>query len=138
MWRTTGLLTGDFYRFEQLLSGPERETLHRVRDWLAAEVAPIANRCWERAEFPFELIPRFAELGIAGIAYDEVPGRPPSALLSGFLSLELSHCRPVVRHVLRRALRAGDGQHRPLRQRRAAGPLAAGDGPAGDGSARSR
>ena len=48
--------------------------------------------------------PRFAELGIAGIAYDEVPGRPPSALLSGFLSLELSHCRPVVRHVLRRAL----------------------------------
>ena len=73
-----GLLTGDFYRFEQLLAGPERETLHRVRDWLAAEVVPIANRCWERAEFPFELIPRFAELGIAGIAYDEVPGRPPS------------------------------------------------------------
>jgi glutaryl-CoA dehydrogenase len=79
-----GLLTGDFYRFEQLLAGSERETLHRVRDWLAAEVVPIANRCWERAEFPFELIPRFAELGIAGIAYDEVPGRPPSALLSGF------------------------------------------------------
>jgi alkylation response protein AidB-like acyl-CoA dehydrogenase len=78
-----GLLRGDFYRFEQLLAGPERETLHRVRDWLAAEVVPIANRCWERAEFPFELIPRFAELGIAGIAYDEVPGRPPSALLSG-------------------------------------------------------
>ena len=89
-----GLLTGDFYRLEQLLAGPERETLHRVRDWLAAEVVPIANRCWERAEFPFELIPRFAELGIAGIAYDEVPGRPPSALLSGFLSLEMSHADP--------------------------------------------
>ena len=88
------LLTGDFYRFEQLLGGAERETLHRVRDWLAAEVSPIANRCWERAEFPFELIPRFAELGIAGIAYDEVPGRPPSALLSGFLSLELAHADP--------------------------------------------
>ena len=89
-----GVLTGDFYRFERLLPGPEREVLHRVRDWLAAEVAPIANRCWERAEFPFELIPRFAELGIAGIAYDEVPGPAPSALLSGFLSLELSHCDP--------------------------------------------
>ena len=88
------LLTGDFYRFEQMLGGAERETLHRVRDWLAAEVSPIANRCWERAEFPFELIPRFAELGIAGIAYDEVPGRPPSALLSGFLSLELAHADP--------------------------------------------
>jgi glutaryl-CoA dehydrogenase len=89
-----GLLTGDFYRFERLLSGPERETLHRVREWLAAEVVPIANRCWERAEFPFELIPRFAELGIVGIAYDEVPGAPPSALLAGFLSMELSHADP--------------------------------------------
>jgi glutaryl-CoA dehydrogenase len=89
-----GLLTGDFYRFEQLLAGPERETLHRVRDWLAAEVVPIANRCWERAEFPFDLIPGFARLGIAGISYDEVPGRPPSALLSGFLSLELAHADP--------------------------------------------
>jgi glutaryl-CoA dehydrogenase len=89
-----GVLAGDFYRFERLLSGPERETLHNVRDWLAAEVAPIANRYWERAEFPMHLIPAFAELGIAGIAYDEVPGPAPSALLSGFLSLELSHCDP--------------------------------------------
>jgi glutaryl-CoA dehydrogenase len=89
-----GLLTGDFYRFEQLLSGPERETLHRVREWLGANVAPIANRCWERAEFPFELIGSFAELGIAGIAYDEVPGPAPSTLLAGFLSLELSHTDP--------------------------------------------
>lgn len=55
-----GLLSGDFSRFEQLLAAPERETLHRVRDWLAAEVVPIANRCWERAESPFELIGRFA------------------------------------------------------------------------------
>ncbi len=89
-----GLLAGDFYRFERLLSGPEREILHRVRDWLTAEVKPIANDCWERAEFPFDLIPRFAELGIAGISYDEVPGPAPSALLSGFLSLELSHTDP--------------------------------------------
>jgi glutaryl-CoA dehydrogenase len=89
-----GVLPGDFYGFERLLPGPERETLHRVRDWLAAEVAPIANRCWERAEFPYDLIPRFAELRIAGISYDEVPGPQPSALLSGFLSLELSHADP--------------------------------------------
>jgi glutaryl-CoA dehydrogenase len=91
-----GLLAGDFYRFERMLSGPERETLHRVRDWLAAEVAPIANRCWERAEFPFEVIPGLAALGIAGRAYDEVPGPAPSALLSGFLALEMSHTDPSI------------------------------------------
>ena len=91
-----GVLRGDFYRFEQLLAGPEREILHRVRDWLAAEVAPIANSCWERAEFPFELIPRMAALDIAGRPYEECPGPPPSALLSGFLSLELSHTDPSI------------------------------------------
>jgi glutaryl-CoA dehydrogenase len=89
-----GLLTGDFYRYELLLSGPERELLHKVRDWLTAEVAPIANDFWGRAEFPYELIPKFAGLGIAGISYDEVPGKAPSALLAGFLSLELSHTDP--------------------------------------------
>ena len=89
-----GLLAGDFYRYEQLLSGPERELLHKVRDWLTAEVAPIANDFWGRAEFPYELIPKFAGLGIAGISYDEVPGKAPSALLAGFLSLELSHTDP--------------------------------------------
>ena len=89
-----GLLAGDFYRYEQLLSGPEREVLHKVRDWLTAEVKPIANDFWGRAEFPYDLIPGFATLDIAGISYDEVPGTAPSALLSGFLSLELSHTDP--------------------------------------------
>ena len=89
-----GLLAGDFYRYEQLLDGPEREVLHRVREWLTAEVEPIANDFWGRAEFPYELIPGFAGLDIAGTAYDEVPGTAPSALLSGFLSLELSHTDP--------------------------------------------
>jgi glutaryl-CoA dehydrogenase len=93
---TDGLLDGDFYRFEELLPAHERETLHAVRDFLAKEVAPIANRFWSRAEFPFEVIPGLAALGISGRAYDEVPGDPPSALLAGFLSLELSHTDPSV------------------------------------------
>lgn len=89
-----GLLAGDFYRYEQLLAGPEREILHKVRDWLTAEVKPIANDFWGRAEFPYELIPKFAALNVAGISYDEVPGPAPSALLAGFLSLEVSHTDP--------------------------------------------
>src|SRR4051794_26348344 len=91
-----GLLAGDFYRYEELLSGAERDTLHTVRDFLRAEVAPIANRYWAKAEFPFEVIPGIAALGVAGRAYDEVAGAAPSALLSGFLSLEFSHADPSV------------------------------------------
>jgi glutaryl-CoA dehydrogenase len=90
------VLEGDFYRFEELLADDERVTLHAVRDFLRKEVAPIANRYWAKAEFPFEVIPGIAALGIVGTAYDEVAGKPPSALLAGFLSLEFSHSDPSV------------------------------------------
>ena len=88
------LLTGDFYQFEQLLSADEREILHRVREFLRTEVAPIANDCWARAEFPTELIKGYAELGIAGWAYPETADPKPSSLLSGFIALEMAHTDP--------------------------------------------
>ncbi|HEY1699893.1 MAG TPA: acyl-CoA dehydrogenase family protein [Trebonia sp.] len=90
----TDLLTGDFYQFEELLSPGERQTLHRVREFLRTEVAPIANEYWARAEFPEELIGSYAELGITGGAYPEEPGPKPSSLLSGFLALEMAHTDP--------------------------------------------
>ncbi len=55
---------GDFYGFERLLSGAERERLEALRDFLAREVRPIAVDCWNRSEFPMELIPKLAELDI--------------------------------------------------------------------------
>ncbi|HEY7592071.1 MAG TPA: acyl-CoA dehydrogenase family protein [Actinophytocola sp.] len=90
----TELLTGDFYRFEELLSGTERATLLRVREFLRTEVAPVANDCWARAEFPAELIKGYAELGIAGRAYPEDSDPKPTSLLSGFLALEMAHTDP--------------------------------------------
>ena len=57
------LLTGDLYRFEELLSARERETLDRVRRFLRAEVAPVANEQWTRAEFPAHLIKGYAGSG---------------------------------------------------------------------------
>jgi glutaryl-CoA dehydrogenase len=90
----TSLLTGDLYRFEELLSDDERATLERVREFLRAEVAPIANDYWARAEFPTELVKGYADLGIAGYAYPEQPGPRPSSLLSGFLALEMAHTDP--------------------------------------------
>jgi glutaryl-CoA dehydrogenase len=85
------LLTGDFYGFEELLSDEERATLHRVREFLRTEVAPIANDFWARAEFPAELVKGYAELGIAGLSYPEEDAPKPSSLLSGFLALEMAH-----------------------------------------------
>ncbi len=55
---------GDFFSFEQLLSGKEQDRLAEVRDFLAREVKPIAVDCWNRAEFPMDLIPKLAEIDL--------------------------------------------------------------------------
>ncbi|MGO1052173.1 acyl-CoA dehydrogenase family protein [Crossiella sp. CA198] len=83
------LLTGDFYGFQHLLDDREQDIVRRTREFLAAEVAPIANRAWAAAEFPHEIIKGFAELDIAGLAY-----RGERSLLTGFLAMELNRVDP--------------------------------------------
>ncbi|MFD7989906.1 acyl-CoA dehydrogenase family protein [Kitasatospora indigofera] len=80
----------DLYRFEELLSPAESEVLGRLRDFLSAEVAPHADTWWGRAAFPHHLIPRYAELGIAGLPYPECGGEPASSMLNGFIALEMA------------------------------------------------
>jgi glutaryl-CoA dehydrogenase len=55
---------GDFFAFEQLLSSKEQDRLAEVREFLAREVKPIAVDCWNRGEFPMELIPKLAEIDL--------------------------------------------------------------------------
>ncbi|MEE2521758.1 acyl-CoA dehydrogenase family protein [Pseudarthrobacter sp. J75] len=55
---------GDFFAFEQLLSEKERDRLAEIREFLAREVKPLAVDYWNRAEFPFELIPKLAEIDL--------------------------------------------------------------------------
>jgi glutaryl-CoA dehydrogenase len=85
------LLAGDLYQFQDLLGDGERQIIDRVRMFLRSQVVPLANDYWGRAEFPTHLIAGYAKLGIAGAAYPECPGDPPSSLLSGFLAMEMAH-----------------------------------------------
>ncbi|KUM37255.1 acyl-CoA dehydrogenase family protein [Arthrobacter sp. EPSL27] len=55
---------GDFFAFEQLLSSKEQDRLAEVRAFLAREVKPIAVDCWNRGEFPMDLIPKLAEIDL--------------------------------------------------------------------------
>jgi glutaryl-CoA dehydrogenase len=55
---------GDFYGFEQLLTAKERDRLAEVRSFLEHEVRPIAVDCWNRGEFPMDLIPKLAEIDL--------------------------------------------------------------------------
>jgi glutaryl-CoA dehydrogenase len=55
---------GDFYGFEQLLTGKEQDRLAEIRTFLSREVKPIAVDCWNRGEFPMDLIPKLAEIDL--------------------------------------------------------------------------
>ena len=56
----------DFYRIDDLLTEDERKVRDRVRTFCDKQVLPVINDYWERAEFPFELVPKLAELNLAG------------------------------------------------------------------------
>ena len=55
---------GDFFAFEQLLTGKEQDRLAEICGFLAREVRPIAVDCWNRGEFPMDLIPKLAEIDL--------------------------------------------------------------------------
>jgi glutaryl-CoA dehydrogenase len=84
------VLDADFYALEDLLDSRGRELLLRARDFMEKSVAPVINRYWTREEFPFDLIPAMAGLGIAGLACEgyECPGGDP--LLDGMIAMELA------------------------------------------------
>ena len=86
----------DFFGFADLLSEPERDIVARVRDFLQAEVEPIANEYWAKAEFPFQLIDGFRKLDIAGLMYDGLAAHRGTRLLAGFLSMEIARADPSV------------------------------------------
>jgi glutaryl-CoA dehydrogenase len=56
----------DFYLFDRLLTDEERALRERLRAFSDDEIVPIINDYWERAQFPFELIPKIAALGVIG------------------------------------------------------------------------
>jgi glutaryl-CoA dehydrogenase len=86
-----GLLPGDFYAYEQLLSAPEQETVGRLREFLRTEVAPIVDDYWARDEFPFQLFEGFAKLGLTAWADPDSSEPEPSNLLQGITAMEFAH-----------------------------------------------
>jgi glutaryl-CoA dehydrogenase len=86
----TGPPGTDYYQLDDLLSDDERAIRDRVRAFADREVLPIINDYWERAEFPFELIPKLAELEVAGTVIDGYGCPGMSRLAAGLVTRELS------------------------------------------------
>jgi glutaryl-CoA dehydrogenase len=84
------MVADDYYPLDQTLSDDERELRDRLRQFGDREVLPIVNDYWERAEFPFELVPKLAELGIAGTTIQGYGCPGMSRLGAGVVARELA------------------------------------------------
>jgi glutaryl-CoA dehydrogenase len=84
------LVGSDLYLTDELLGDEERAVRDRVRRFSDEEVRPVINGYWERAEFPFELVPKLARLGVCGgtITGHGCPGLSP--LAAGLVAMELA------------------------------------------------
>ena len=81
---------GDFYHISATMSEDDQALLHRVRTFMETEVAPIINEYWIREEFPHQIVPGLAALGIAGQAYRGYGCPGKSAVLDGLVAVEMA------------------------------------------------
>ncbi|GEP28538.1 acyl-CoA dehydrogenase [Cryobacterium levicorallinum] len=87
---TFELLGSDFFGYENLLTEPEQAAIIKLRAYLEKEVRPIANGCWDRAEFPTQVIKPLAELGMYSFGWESTKPFENSAVFRGFVALELA------------------------------------------------
>jgi glutaryl-CoA dehydrogenase len=81
---------GDFYQFTESLSDGDRAVLQKVRAFMEKQVAPVINKYWADDAFPFELVPGFRDLKIAGLGYNGYECAGGSTLLAGFAAMEIA------------------------------------------------
>lgn len=87
---TFEVLGSDFYGYQNLLTDQEKSALANIRAYLDSDVRPIVNGCWERAEFPTEVIKPLARLGVYSFGWEETKPFRNSAVFRGFVALELA------------------------------------------------
>jgi glutaryl-CoA dehydrogenase len=80
----------DFFCTEDLLGDEDRDIRDRVREFVDTTLTPVANSYWERDEFPRELIPHYAALGVAGGSVKGYGCPGMSALAEGLVTQELA------------------------------------------------
>jgi glutaryl-CoA dehydrogenase len=72
------------------LSDEERAVVKKVRDYMETKVQPIINKHWVEDTFPFELLPSYKELNIAGLGMHGYGCPGGSPLLFSLVALEIA------------------------------------------------
>ncbi len=83
-------IDGDFYDMALKLTPQQRELQIKVRNFMEDEIKPIANEYWNKAEFPFQIIPKMAELNICGLTYEGYETPYETYVMEGIIAMELA------------------------------------------------
>lgn len=84
------LVNSDYYDVAEYLSDEDRAIIDKVRGFVTAEVLPVVNEYWEKADFPYQILPALAELGIVGTAITGYGCPGLTRLQTGLVAKELS------------------------------------------------
>jgi glutaryl-CoA dehydrogenase len=83
-------INGDFYEIHLRLNEEDRALQLKVREFMEKEIKPIVNNYWLHDEFPYEVIPKFAELGLCGVTYQGYGCPGKSFLMEGIIAMEMA------------------------------------------------
>jgi len=89
-------IDADFYDISAKLSPEDRALQLKVRAFLEAEVKPIVNKYWLHDEFPFEIIPKLAELNVCGYVYEGYGCAGGTSLMDGIIASEFGRIDPSI------------------------------------------
>src|SRR6202167_1428185 len=81
---------GDFYQVTESLDDAGRAILQKVRAFMESKVEPVINKYWLEDSFPFDLVPGFRDLQVAGMGYQGYGCAGGSTLLAGFVAMEIA------------------------------------------------
>lgn len=83
-------INSDYYMVDDFLSEDERIIRKKVRNFVETDLLPVINDYWDRAEFPFSLVPGIAALGIIGTTIEGYGCPGMSRLAAGMVAMEMA------------------------------------------------
>lgn len=89
-------INADFYEVSSKLSAEDQALQMKVRHFLESEIKPIVNKYWLHDEFPFEVIPKLAELNVCGYVYEGYGCAGGTSLMDGIIASEFGRIDPSI------------------------------------------
>ncbi|MHA7301717.1 acyl-CoA dehydrogenase family protein [Pseudarthrobacter sp. MDT1-22] len=83
-------INSDYFMVDDFLSEDERIIRQKVRNFVETDLLPVINDYWDRAEFPFVLVPKIAALGIVGTTIEGYGCPGMSRLAAGMVAMEMA------------------------------------------------